>query len=122
MYNNFINKDSVYNEIKKTTYNIKDDNITTLLFENENKVIDENEQYNVIFNDEKFETKRKFYKVLSDIKYFYKSKKEIIDEKKEDINTLNIINDIVIDIKDNYFDKNVQKSPSNSSDDDWDKI
>lgn len=42
----------------KTTYNIKDDNITTLLFENENKVIDENEKYNVIFNDEKFETKK----------------------------------------------------------------
>jgi hypothetical protein len=117
LYNNFINKDSVYNEIKKTTYNIKDDNITTLLFENENKVIDENEKY-----DEKFETKRKFYKVLSDIKYFYKNKKEIIDEKKEDINTFNIINDIVIDIKDNYFDKNVQKSPSNSSDDDWHTI
>lgn len=115
LYNNFINKDSVYNEIKKTTYNIKDDNITTLLFENENKVIDENEKYNVIFNDEKFETKKKFYKVLSDIKYFYKSKKEVNDEKKED-------NDIVIDIKDNYFDKNIQKSPSNSSDDDWHKI
>lgn len=58
---------------------------------------------------------KKFYKVLSDIKYFYKSKKEVNDEKKED-------NDIVIDIKDNYFDKNIQKSPSNSSDDDWHKI
>jgi hypothetical protein len=125
LHSNNENKD-IYDRYTNTTYNIYDDKITTLFFKNENIVEKntENVKYNVIFNDENFETKRKFYKVLSDLKYFYKSKNKMEEnpnEKTEDINTKN---DIIIEIKDNYFDKNLQKSPSpsNSSDDDWQTI
>jgi len=105
LYSSTENKEQ---KLNKNTYMIYDDIITTINFEIEKNTDIDTETKNEKINDD---TRPKdFYKVLSDIKNFYKKEKDV---KLEEIK---------IEINYDHFNKNTQKSPGNSSEDEWQTI
>ena len=119
LYNNYNNykNDKIPNYLINTN-KIEEDIITHIEFENK---VEEECNKEDCKEDICIESKPKdFYKVLIDIKNFYKNKLKKNENQK---NISETDNQVVIEIKDNYFENN--KSPSSSSSnslDEWQTI